>query len=221
MSRRTILFGLGGLVVLAGLIFLWTNRVLIYRHYTQGTPNQINGYIWYEPTEEIAGNHDGFFDVVPADQRTVSAEAISAASAFAKSKRSESLLIWHRGALQHAEYWLGLGPEDVVNSRSMHKMVGGLLIARAIADGYIGSVDDSVADYIPTWQGTDKAAITIRNVLQMSSGLRWFSIRDRPPFGLSSRRYLDPEWDRVLLEDIPMSSRSLSFSPINLARLKE
>ncbi|NKB43061.1 MAG: serine hydrolase [Alphaproteobacteria bacterium] len=205
MSRRTILLSLSGLVVLAGLIFLWSNRVLIYRHYTQGTPNQVNGYTWYEPTEEIAGNHDGFFAIVQADQRTVSADAISKASAYAKSKRSESLLIWHRGALQHAEYWLGLGPEDVVNSRSMHKMAGGLLIARAIADGVINSVDDPVANYIPAWRGTDKATITIRNVLQMSSGLRWFSIRDTPPFGLSSRRYLDPEWDRVLLDEIPMS----------------
>ncbi|MBT7450808.1 MAG: serine hydrolase [Rhodospirillaceae bacterium] len=205
MSMRTLSAGVVALIVVAGLVFLWSSRVLIYRHYTQGTPNQVNGYTWYAPTESITGNHDGFFEVAPADQRTISADAIAAASAYAQSKRSESLLIWHRGALQHAEYWLGLGPEDVVNSRSMHKMVGGLLIARAIADGFINSIDDSVADYIPAWRGTDKAAITIRNVLHMSSGLRWFSIRDRPPFGLSSRRYLDPKWDRVLLEDIPMS----------------
>jgi len=87
----------------------------------------------------------------------------------------------------------------------MHKMVGGLLIARAIADGYIASVDDSVATYIADWRGTEKATITIRDVLQMSSGLRWFSIRDRAPFGLSSRRYLDPHWDDVLLNEVPMS----------------
>ena len=205
MSRGKILTGLIGLVVAAGLVFSCSNRVLITRHYTQSTPNQVKGYTWYQPTEEIPGAHDGFFDVVPATQRTLSSEAIAAASTYAASNSSESLLIWHRGALQHAEYWLGHEPEDVVNSRSMHKMAGGLLIARAIADGYIDSIDDSVATYIPVWQGTDKAAITIRNVLQMSSGLRWFSIRDTPPFGLSSRRYLDPEWDKVLLHEIPMS----------------
>lgn len=205
MSAKKVMVLTFGLVVIAGLMFLWSNRVLIERHYTQGTPNQVNGYTWYEPTDQIAGAHAGFFDVAAPGQRTISAEGILAASIYAKRKRSESLLIWHRGKLQHAEYWLGLGPDDVVNSRSMHKMAGGLLIARAIADGYIKSVDDSVAEYIPAWQGTDKAGITIRNVLQMSSGLRWFSIRDTPPFGLSSRRYLDPEWDEVLLEDIPMS----------------
>lgn len=205
MTMKKVIGIAFGLLVLIGVVFLWSNRVLIYRHYTQSTPNQANGYTWYQPTEAIDGAHASFFQVAPSGERTISDDAIAEASAYAASKRSESLLIWHRGALQHAEYWLGLGPEDVVNSRSMHKMVGGLLIARAIADGAINSVDDSVADYIPAWRGTDKAAITIRNVLQMSSGLRWFSIRDTPPFGLSSRRYLDPHWDDVLLSEIPMS----------------
>ena len=205
MSIKKVILSLFGLLILIGVPFLWSNRILIDRHYTQSTPNQVNGYTWYEPTEDIAGAHEGFFDVAPVAMRTISEDAITIASAYAASKQSESLLIWHRGALQHAEYWLGLGPSDVVNSRSMHKMAGGLLIARAIADGYIDSVDDPVTKYIPAWQGTEKDAITIRDVLQMSSGLRWFGIRDRPPFGLSSRRYLDQEWDKVLLEDISMS----------------
>jgi CubicO group peptidase (beta-lactamase class C family) len=205
MSLPKLIAGVLGLIVLAGAIFLWSNRVLIERHYTQGEPNRVKGYTWYQPTEQIAGAHDGFFEVVEPDQRTISDEALAAATAYAENNLSESLLVWHRGALQHAEYWLGHAPEDVVNSRSMHKMAGGLLIARAIADGYIDSLDDSVTKYIPAWQGTDKDAITIRNVLQMSSGLRWFSIRDRPPFGLSSRRYLDPYWDEVLLNEIEMS----------------
>ena len=51
-------------------------------------------------------------------------------------------------ALQSANYWMGLGPSDVVNSRSMHKMVGGLLIARAIADGHIDSLDDGNAEAV-------------------------------------------------------------------------
>jgi len=100
---------------------------------------------------------------------------------------------------------MGLKPSDVVNSRSMHKMAGGLLIARAIAEGHIDSLAESVDRYIPRWRGTDKERMTIRNVLQMSSGLRWFGIRDEPITGLSSRRYLSPYWDKVLLEEVPMS----------------
>lgn len=205
MSLRDLTLGLVALLLAGVLLFVWSNHVLIERHYTQSEPNKVKGYTWYQPTEEIAGAHEGFFEVTPADSRTISEDALAAASAYAESNTSESLLVWHRGALQHAAYWLGHAPSDVVNSRSMHKMAGGLLIARAIADGYIDSLDDAVTKYIPAWRGTDKEAISIRNVLQMSSGLRWFSIRDTPPFGLSSRRYLDPYWDEVLLEEIEMS----------------
>ena len=205
MRAKTAVLMVIALMAIAAATFLWSNRVLIERHYTQGRTNQPNGYHWYQPIEVIAGAHSGFFETAEDERRSISDEALQAASDYAAGNRSESLLIWHRGALQLAQYWLGLGPRDVINSRSMHKMVGGLLIARAIADGYIHSVDDSVARYIPAWQGTEHATITIRDVLQMSSGLRWFSIRDRPPFGLSSRRYLDPDWDVVLLNEVPMS----------------
>lgn len=205
MSLRNLALGVVSLLLAGGLLFLWSNQTLIERHYTQSEPNGVKGYAWYQPTEQIPGFHDRFYEVVSLDQQTVSPDALAAASTYAEGNASESLLVWHRGALQHAEYWLGHDQSDVVNSRSMHKMAGGLLIARAIAEGHIGSLEDSVTKYIPAWRGTGKDAITIRNVLQMSSGLRWFSIRDQPPFGLSSRRYLDPYWDKVLLEEIEMS----------------
>ena len=193
------------LAVGGSAMFLWPNRVLIERFYSQSDTSQPNGYTWYQPTESIDGSHDGFFEVISEEKRTVREQALEAARAYAMEKRSESLLVWHRGELQSADYWMSLGPSDVVNSRSMHKMVGGLLIARAIADGYIGSPDDPVSAYIPKWRGTDKEVMTIRNVLHMSSGLRWFSIRDIPIFGLSWRRYLDPNWDDVLINEVPMS----------------
>jgi CubicO group peptidase (beta-lactamase class C family) len=205
VSAKIITVVAVGLIVIGGAMFVGSNWVLIERHLTQAKTSQPDGYLWYRPTEKIAGAHSGFFEVAHGNQRTISDGALRAARDYAARNQSESLLVWHRGSLQFAQYWMGLGPEDVINSRSMHKMLGGLLIARAIAEGYIDSVDDSVAQYIRAWQGTEKAAITIRDVLQMSSGLRWFSLRDRAPFGLSSRRYLDPYWDDVLLNEVPMS----------------
>jgi CubicO group peptidase (beta-lactamase class C family) len=205
MRIRKLTAGLLIILIAGTGIFLGQNRVLIERYLTQGQTAQLNGYEWYRPTETIPGAHDGFFDVVPDDERTIAASGLEAARKYAEQNRSESLLVWHRGALQSADYWMGLAPTDVVNSRSMHKMVGGLLIARAVAEGHISSIDDSVGRYISAWRDTDKAAMTIRDVLQMSSGLRWFSIRDRTPFGLSTRRYLDPDWDEILLHDVSMS----------------
>lgn len=156
----------------------------------------------YTPAEPVAGGHVFFHDVAPPAERTVPEAALAEARDYAARTRSTSLLIWHKGKLQAASYWGGTRRDTPVNSRSLHKMLGGLLIGAAIQDGHIASLDDSVADYIPAWRGTPKARITVRHVLQMSSGLMWF--RGGGPYSLASRRYLDPRWDDILLHRIPL-----------------
>jgi len=42
-----------------------------------------------------------------------------------------------------------------------------------IDEALIPGVDVSMAEYLPSWKGTDKENITLENVLQMASGLRW------------------------------------------------
>lgn len=156
----------------------------------------------YTPTEVVVGAHDGFIPVAAESERTVPEAALAAARAYAGDNASTSLLIWHKGKLQSADYWAGVTQATPVNSRSLHKMLGGLVIATAIKNGHIRSLDDSVADYVTEWKGTPKEQMTVRNVLQMSSGLMWF--RGGGPFSVSSRRYLDPNWDDILLNRVPL-----------------
>lgn len=205
MSLGRIIVALVCLGLLAGLKFAVDHWVLLSRYYSMAETAGPNGHYWYQPVEAVPGDHAGYFELQAESKRTVSAEALAAANDYAKANRSESLLIWHRGALQSRAHWMDTAPGDVVNSRSMHKMLAGLLIARAIEEGHIESVDDPVPRYVREWSGSDREAMTIEHVLHMASGLRWFGIRDSGPFGLSSRRYLDPEWDRVLIDEVPMS----------------
>ena len=58
-------------------------------------------------------------------------------------------------------------------SFSVAKSVTSMLIGAAIRDGYIVSVDEPVANYLPRLRGTPYEASTIRNVLQMASGVAW------------------------------------------------
>ncbi|MFT7288568.1 MAG: CubicO group peptidase (beta-lactamase class C family) [Halieaceae bacterium] len=57
----------------------------------------------------------------------------------------------------------------------MHKSVVALLVAAAIADGAIGSADDPIGDYLPAWRNDPRGAISLRDVLTMTSGLEPFS----------------------------------------------
>ncbi|MBL8630936.1 MAG: serine hydrolase [Rhodospirillaceae bacterium] len=196
---------LGGLavMVLIGVgTFYVQNRVYIERYQAVAASGGAGDVDVYAPTEPVPGVHDDLIQVVDETQRTVPAEALSQARDYAAKNASTSLLIWHKGKLQSADYWNDVSADTPVNSRSLHKMLGGLVIATAIQQGYIKSLDDSVATYIPAWQNTPKARMTIRNVLQMSSGLMWF--RGGGFYSVQSRRYIDPEWERILRDDVPL-----------------
>jgi CubicO group peptidase (beta-lactamase class C family) len=43
----------------------------------------------------------------------------------------------------------------------------------ALAEGDIPGIDEPLVTWFPDWAGTDKEAITLRDVLQMSTGLAW------------------------------------------------
>lgn len=101
-----------------------------------------------------------------------SADDFSTAIEYAASLDSYSLLIWHKGALRLEQYYDGFDAELRPETASMHKGVLGLLIAAAIEDGFIKSVDARVGDYIDAWQTLPEGNITIRQLLTMSSGLK-------------------------------------------------
>ncbi|ANM30896.1 beta-lactamase [Acidobacteria bacterium Mor1] len=70
-------------------------------------------------------------------------------------------------------YALGNDASSRWLSFSVTKSVTSMLIGAAIQDGYIESVDDRVVDYLPRLKGSAYDEVTIRQVLQMASGVGW------------------------------------------------
>ena len=70
-------------------------------------------------------------------------------------------------------YRQGATRDDTWISFSVTKSITSMLIGAAIADGYIGSVDEPVAHYLPRLRGTGYEDATIRDVLHMASGIEW------------------------------------------------
>ncbi len=83
--------------------------------------------------------------------------------------------------LEH--YAAGHAPESVWVSFSVTKSFTSTLIGAALKDGYVESLDDTVADYLPRLRGTDYGAVKLKHILQMSSGIQW------------NEDYEDPESD--------------------------
>ncbi len=82
-----------------------------------------------------------------------------------------SLLVMQDGAIRFEEYYLGTGPDDRRISWSVAKSYLSALFGILMAEGAISSLDDPVAQYAPELKGSAYDTATIRNVLNMASGV--------------------------------------------------
>ncbi len=83
------------------------------------------------------------------------------------------LLVIKNGNIVYERYGLGNSKDTLWVSFSVAKSVTSLLVGAAIRDGYIKSVDEKVTDYLPRLKASSYEQATIRNILQMASGVQW------------------------------------------------
>ncbi len=93
------------------------------------------------------------------------------------------LLVIKDGVVVYERYGLGNDADSRWISFSVAKSVVSMLIGAAIHDGYIDSVDEKVTRYLPRLQGSSYDQTSIRDLLQMASGVTW------------NEDYADPESD--------------------------
>ena len=83
------------------------------------------------------------------------------------------LLVARDDTILIERYQYGRNDRHRFTSWSMAKTVTSMLVGIAIAEGRIRSVDDSVASYVPALAGTEYGRTSLRDLLQMSSGVRF------------------------------------------------
>ncbi len=83
-----------------------------------------------------------------------------------------AFLVLKHGELLYEHYWHPYEASNRFNSFSVAKSIVGILTGTAVQKGLLG-LDDSVAKYLPPFATEGRAAITIRHLLMMSSGLNW------------------------------------------------
>jgi CubicO group peptidase (beta-lactamase class C family) len=106
----------------------------------------------------------------------IDGDALEAGAAdLAQSPALLSLLVLRDDALVFERYYNGSDASHSNNIHSASKSILSALFGIALADGTIASLDAPLADYLPEYiaAGSARAAITLRHVLTMSSGLEW------------------------------------------------
>jgi CubicO group peptidase (beta-lactamase class C family) len=82
-----------------------------------------------------------------------------------------SLLVLKDGKLVYEKYQYDRKPTDTLLYFSMTKTITSLAVGKAVELGYIKSVDDAASVYVPELLNTPYGSITIKNILQMTSGV--------------------------------------------------
>jgi CubicO group peptidase (beta-lactamase class C family) len=83
-------------------------------------------------------------------------------------------------------------------SFSMAKSVLSLLVGCALGDGILRSIDQPVTDYVPELSESGFAAVTLRHLLQMTSGIDY--AENDNPFGLHVRFYYTDRLEKEILK---------------------
>jgi CubicO group peptidase (beta-lactamase class C family) len=92
---------------------------------------------------------------------------------FMANQRAAAVIVLHRGQVRLERYGLDFDPQGRWTSFSVAKSITSTLVGAALKDGHIRSMDDKVSDYIPQMKGSAYDDVTIRQLLTMTSGVRW------------------------------------------------
>jgi len=108
---------------------------------------------------------------------------------YTSLNRISGIVAIKNGEIVYETYQLGNDENSRWMSMSVVKSMTAILVGAAIKDGYIDSIDDSVADYVSELKGSAYDGVSVRQLLQMASGVQW------------NETYTDPASDRrALLE---------------------
>ncbi|MDR7271127.1 CubicO group peptidase (beta-lactamase class C family) [Pelomonas saccharophila] len=92
---------------------------------------------------------------------------------YMSRNRAAGLLVLKDGEVVLERYGLGQTPQMRWTSFSVAKSFSSTLVGAAIRDGRIKSLEDPITAYLPGLKGSAYEGVTVRQVLNMTSGARW------------------------------------------------
>lgn len=179
---RKIFLGLAVLLVLGGglLALNWSSiqRLLLVKDFL--APDRVV----YNFAHTDSAFHKRTLEITAAEQSWQSAPVAlpeqveilgkpQSVASFLHDTDAVALLVIKDGIIRFENYYQGAMAHDHRISWSVAKSFLSTLIGAAIDRGDIQSVDDNMETYAPALKGTAYEGVSLRNVLNMSSGVRF------------------------------------------------
>jgi CubicO group peptidase (beta-lactamase class C family) len=226
MKIKKIALGLLAVLVVAG-VAAWFSLDKETRGLLATLPTNRDVLFWSEPQRDAAFRALDRLSIL-AKSRVVPAGATPMplpsgpplklaldVDVYMAGQRSASLLIVHDGKLRLERYGLGFDGSGRWTSFSMAKSVTSTLVGAALRDGAIKSMDDKVSAYIPEMKGSAYDDVSVRQLLTMTSGVRWNEDYADPSSDVAQFNKHKPEegvdalvsYMRKLPRDVPAGTR--------------
>lgn len=183
MKRTTLALGLAALAALGGTVW-YGSLDAETRGLLAALPTNADVLTWPRPTRDAAFRAMDRLPIlaqaarIPAAAHPLPLPAgrpllVPGLDAFMASQHMAGLVIVQDGKVRLERYGLGFGPTGRWTSFSVAKSFTSTLVGAAIADGAIHSLNDKVSQYIPDLRGSAYDDVSIRQLLTMTSGVRW------------------------------------------------
>lgn len=125
---------------------------------------------------------------------------------FLEKNKTVAFLIIKNDTVQYEKYFKGYNYASIVPSFSMAKSITSILVGCAIDERLIKSVDEPITVYIPELEKNGFGKVTIKHLLQMTSGIK-FNESYINPFGDAASFYygknLRKEIEKMKLKSEP------------------
>ncbi len=108
-----------------------------------------------------------------------------------------SFLIVQHDSLLLEQYWEGYNPDSLTNSFSVAKSIVSILTGIALDEERLQSLDQKVGEFLPSFSKGEKARISLRHLLTMSSGTNWEE-SGADPFSHNAQAYYGRHLKRLI-----------------------
>ncbi|MEH0008258.1 MAG: serine hydrolase [Flavobacteriales bacterium] len=117
---------------------------------------------------------------------------------YLEKYKTIAYLVVKGGKIEYEEYWDGYGDKRLSNSFSVAKTLVTLLLGKAIESGYIKGLDQKVGDFFPQFRRGLASELTVGDLSNMRTGLKWDE-NYYAPFTAMSKAYYDSGLDSLML----------------------
>jgi beta-lactamase family protein len=179
VARITLAIFLAGLILIGGVIVVAPTKVRRFVFVVRlfSGDNHIHDFQHMAslfPTKAVrAGEHPFTFPQGPAISLPTQysfENRLRDSSSFLQEVDTTGLLILHQDQVIYEHYWHGTQPTTQTVGWSLTKSFVSALVGVAIKEGKIASINDPVTRYAPELRGSAYDSVSLKDVLQMSSG---------------------------------------------------